>query len=46
MHQADQRGLMVLRRDLRLWAHEAPALFSPAPLFDRLIAEGAGFAGR
>lgn len=40
MHQADQRGLIVLRRDLRLWAHEAPGLFTPAPLFDRLIAEG------
>lgn len=46
MHQADQRGLMVLRRDLRLWAHEAPALFSPSPLFDRLITEGRGLSGR
>ncbi len=46
MHQADQRGLIVLRRDLRLWAHEAPGLFTPAPLFDRLIAEGRGIAGR
>lgn len=46
MHQADQRGLMVLRRDLRLWSLEAPALFEPAPLFDRLIAEGRKIAGR
>jgi len=46
MHQADQRGLMVLRRDLRLWAHEAPALFTPSPLFDRLITEGRGLSGR
>ena len=45
MHQADQRGLMVLRRDLRLWAHEAPGLFAPSPLFDRLIAEGKGLTG-
>ncbi|NBE08765.1 enoyl-CoA hydratase/isomerase family protein [Paragemmobacter ruber] len=45
MHQADQRGLIVLRRDLRLWAHEAPGLFTPAPLLDRLIAEGRGIAG-
>ena len=40
MLQADRRGLIVLRRDLRIWAAEAPDLFSPAPLFDRLIAEG------
>ncbi|MEZ5754299.1 MAG: enoyl-CoA hydratase-related protein [Paracoccaceae bacterium] len=40
MLQADRRGLIVLRRDLRVWAAEAPDLFSPAPLFDRLIAEG------
>ena len=46
MHQADQRGLMVLRRDLRLWSHEAPGLFAPAPLFDRLISEGKRFSGR
>lgn len=46
MYQADQRGLMVLRRDLRLWAVEAPALFDPAPLFDRLIAEGRKFSDR
>ncbi len=45
MHQADQRGLMVLRRDLRLWAVEEPALFAPAPLFDKLIAEGRGISG-
>jgi 3-hydroxyacyl-CoA dehydrogenase len=44
MHQADQRGLMVMRRDLRLWAHEAPGLFAPSPLFDRLISDGKGFS--
>ena len=41
MHQADARGLMVLRRDLRLWSVEAPSLYAPAPLFDRLIGAGA-----
>jgi 3-hydroxyacyl-CoA dehydrogenase len=45
MHRADQRGLMVLRRDLRVWAEEAPGLFAPAPLLDRLISEGRGFSG-
>ena len=43
MNWADQRGLMVLRRDLRVWAEEAPALFAPAALIDRLISEGRGF---
>lgn len=45
MHQADRRGLMVLRRDLRVWAAEAPALFSPCDLFDRWIGEGRGATG-
>lgn len=39
MHQADRRGLMLLRRDLRLWA-EADPLWEPAPLLDRLIRDG------
>ena len=39
MHHADQRGLMVLRRDLRLWAEDDP-LWTPAPLIDRLLADG------
>lgn len=43
MHQADRRGLMVLRHDLRAWGAEA-ALWSPAPLVDRLIRDGKGFA--
>ena len=43
MHQADRRGLMVLRTDLRAWAEDA-ALWAPAPLFDRLIREGKTFA--
>lgn len=43
MHQADRRGLMALRRDLRIWGAEA-ALWSPAPLVDRLIRDGKGLA--
>jgi 3-hydroxyacyl-CoA dehydrogenase len=43
MHQADRRGIMVLRHDLRLWGGEA-ALWRTAPLIDRLIGEGKGFA--
>jgi 3-hydroxyacyl-CoA dehydrogenase len=43
MHQADRRGLMVLRHDLRTWGGEA-ALWRTAPLIDRLIGEGRGFA--
>lgn len=42
MHQADRRGLMVLRADLRVWGAEA-ALWSPAPLVDRLIRDGRTF---
>jgi 3-hydroxyacyl-CoA dehydrogenase len=40
MHYAATRGLMVLRRDLRVWAKEDAGLWTPAPLIDRLIAEG------
>lgn len=43
MHQADRRGLMVLRRDLRAWGAEV-SLWSPAPLIDRLIGEGRSLA--
>jgi 3-hydroxyacyl-CoA dehydrogenase len=39
MHQADWRGLMVLRHDLRVWTADGP-LWSPAPMIDRLIREG------
>jgi 3-hydroxyacyl-CoA dehydrogenase len=39
MHLADRRGLMLLRRDLRLWAEDDP-LWDPAPLLDRLIRDG------
>jgi 3-hydroxyacyl-CoA dehydrogenase len=40
MHHAAERGLMVLRRDLRGWAGDDAALWAPHPLLDRLIAEG------
>ncbi len=43
MHLADRRGLMVLRRDLRLWAEEN-ALWTPPPLLDRLIRDGLSLA--
>jgi 3-hydroxyacyl-CoA dehydrogenase len=39
MHQADRRGLLVLRHDLRLWAAEN-SVWTPAPLLDRLIQDG------
>lgn len=39
MHLADERGLLVLRHDLRLWGREHP-VWSPAPLLDRLIQDG------
>lgn len=40
MHHAATRGLMVLRRDLRLWAKEDAGLWTPHPLLDRMIADG------
>ena len=40
MHHAARRGLLVLRRDLRLWAKDDAALWSPHPLLDRLISDG------
>lgn len=43
MHRANRRGLMVLRRDLRAWAGDDAALWSPSPSIDAMIAEGRGF---
>lgn len=40
MYQADRRGLMALRAELRQRAETTPRLFAPAPIFDRLIGEG------
>ena len=43
MHLADARGLIVLRRNLRIWAVE-DAVWQPDALFDSLIADGRNFA--
>ena len=43
MFQADQRGLLVFRRDLIALAEAAP-VFLPPELLDRLIADGLTFA--
>ena len=45
LHQADQRGLMILRRDLRLWGEEAE-VWKPVPALDALVSNGRGFSGR
>lgn len=44
MFWADQRGLIVVRADLRGRAGTAPQVYSPDPLFDLLISEGLDFA--
>ncbi len=44
MHIADQRGLLILRRDLRLWAEEDP-VWAPVPALDAFVSVGRGFAG-
>lgn len=44
MYQADRRGMLILVRDLRLWAAENPALWQPAPLIEALWSQGLDFA--
>lgn len=44
LFQADRRGLLLWCRDLREWAAEAPQIWAPPPLMDRLLAEGRSFA--
>jgi 3-hydroxyacyl-CoA dehydrogenase len=44
MFWAGQRGLLVLRDDLRTWAEDAPDLYTPAPLLDDLIRDGLSLA--
>ena len=44
MFWADRRGALVLRAELRERAASAPHLFAPAPVFDKIIAEGLTFA--
>ncbi len=43
MFRADQRGLLLLRRDLRLWQTEHP-IWTPHPMIDQLLSDGKGFA--
>jgi 3-hydroxyacyl-CoA dehydrogenase len=40
---ADQRGLLLLRRDLQAWARDH-AVWAPVPLLDRLVSTGARLA--
>lgn len=44
MFWADERGLLVLRSDLRHRAETAPQIYKPAPIIDKLIADGRNFA--
>ena len=44
MFLADRSGLLVVRAELRKLAEHQPQLFSPSPLFDRLISQGQGFS--
>ena len=44
LFQADKRGLLVLRADLKRRAETAPQIYAPDALFDRLIADGLDFA--
>ncbi|MBL9051603.1 MAG: enoyl-CoA hydratase/isomerase family protein [Tabrizicola sp.] len=45
MHWAEERGLMLLRRDLRLWSGD-DAIWAPVPLIDDLIRDGRRLAGQ
>jgi len=40
---ADQRGVMILRRDLKRWGEEAE-VWQPVPALDALVSVGRGFA--
>lgn len=44
LHQADCRGLMILRRDLAFWARDDP-FWTPVAALDALVSVGRGFAG-
>lgn len=45
LHHADQRGLLILRRDLRQWAADGD-VWKPVPALDALVSVGRGFLGR
>lgn len=42
MYAADRQGLLIVRRDLTMWA-QGDAVWQPVALFDDLIAQGRGF---
>ncbi len=42
LHQAEVRGLLVVRRDLTLWADEAE-VWRPVPALDTFVSVGRGF---
>lgn len=42
MFRADQRGLLVLRRDLLIWQGDHP-IWTPHPMIDQLLSNGQGF---
>lgn len=44
MYWADRRGLLILRRDLELWAEEAPEIWGIAPMLADLAGRGGRFA--
>lgn len=44
MFQADRKGMLILVRDLRLWAAENPTLWQPSPLIEALWSQGLDFA--
>jgi 3-hydroxyacyl-CoA dehydrogenase len=44
LHQAERRGLLVVRRDLSLWADEAE-VWRPVPALDAFVSVGRGFEG-
>ncbi|MEQ9259769.1 MAG: 3-hydroxyacyl-CoA dehydrogenase NAD-binding domain-containing protein [Roseovarius sp.] len=44
MHWADHVGLEGLLRDIRSWAEDDPWFWQPAPLLEKLVAEGRSFA--
>lgn len=43
MYQADCRGMLVLRQELRDWMSAAPTLCTPDPMINSLIAESQNF---
>lgn len=44
LHQSDQRGLLVVRRDLIQWSADAE-VWKPMPAWDAFVSVGRGFAG-